>query len=144
MEGKLNYQIKTGVVVNSIKGSAETNYRTGNVEVTPENLGITVVNNTEDAEKSVKEATKLTTGRNISITGAVTGTATQFDGSQDIAISTTVDATKLSGQVPISNVHNYEAALNDIKQLKIDVVKSTPILWHELKDLRDSGQLVLN
>lgn len=42
-------------------------------------------------------ATKLQTARTISLTGAVTGTATSFDGSKNITISTTaVDGTKVS------------------------------------------------
>ena len=53
---KLN-TIENGAQKNTItgvKGSAETNYRTGNINITPANLGITVVNNTTDANKSVK------------------------------------------------------------------------------------------
>lgn len=41
----------------AVKGNAETYYRTGNVNITPANLGITVVNNTADSDKSVKHAT---------------------------------------------------------------------------------------
>lgn len=41
----------------AVKGSAETSYRTGNVNITPANLGITVVNNTADSDKNVKHAT---------------------------------------------------------------------------------------
>lgn len=40
-----------------VKGSAESTYREGDVNITPANLGITVVNNTKDANKSVKYAT---------------------------------------------------------------------------------------
>lgn len=43
--------------VTGVKGNAETAYRTGNVNITPANLGITVVNNTKDADKNVKHAT---------------------------------------------------------------------------------------
>lgn len=52
--------IETGAQVNTltgVKGSAEDTYRTGNVNITPANLGITVVNNTSDADKSVNYAT---------------------------------------------------------------------------------------
>ena len=51
--------IATGAQVNTItgvKGNAESSYRTGNVNITPANLGITVVNNTADNAKSVKYA----------------------------------------------------------------------------------------
>ena len=42
--------------ITGIKGSSESNYRTGNVNITPANLGITVVNNTADKDKSVATA----------------------------------------------------------------------------------------
>lgn len=60
LSNKLN-GIATGAQVNTItgvKGSSETNYRTGNINLTPANLGITVVNNTADANKSVAYADK--------------------------------------------------------------------------------------
>lgn len=46
--------------VTGVKGSAETEYRKGNVNITPANLGITVVNNTADANKNVASAVKAT------------------------------------------------------------------------------------
>lgn len=46
----------SGSGVTGVKGSSETSYRTGEVNITPDNLGITVVNNTADANKSVKHA----------------------------------------------------------------------------------------
>ena len=50
-------------------------------------------------------ATKLATARTIAISGAVTGTATSFDGSANVAITTTsLDATKLSGTVPAARL----------------------------------------
>lgn len=50
-------------------------------------------------------ATKLATARTIGINGAVTGTATGFDGSGNVTIPTTaVDATKLDGIIPKANL----------------------------------------
>lgn len=46
--------------VTGVKGNAETAYRKGNVNITPANLGITVVNNTADANKNVASAVKAT------------------------------------------------------------------------------------
>ena len=43
--------------ITGIKGSSESSYRTGNVNITPANIGITVINNTLDSNKSVKYAT---------------------------------------------------------------------------------------
>lgn len=55
VDGK--WDILAGTPVTGIKGSAETTFRHGNINITPENLGITVVNNTADSDKSVKYAT---------------------------------------------------------------------------------------
>ena len=51
-------------------------------------------------------ATKLQTARTIAISGAVTGTATGFDGSADIAIATTaIDGSKIStGTIPAARI----------------------------------------
>ena len=49
----------------AVKGDAETSYRTGNVNITPANIGLGNVNNTADANKSVASAAKLTTARTI-------------------------------------------------------------------------------
>ncbi len=68
--------------------------------VTASSLGLGNVENTADADKSVATAAKLTTARTIALSGAVTGTATSFDGSKDIVINTTiVDASKLTGTI---------------------------------------------
>lgn len=59
--------------------------RTGNVILTKADVNLSLVDNTSDADKNVLSATKLTTGRNISLSGAVTGSVL-FDGSSDITI----------------------------------------------------------
>ena len=43
--------------VTGIKGNAESSYRTGNVNITPANIGLGNVDNTADKDKSVKSAT---------------------------------------------------------------------------------------
>lgn len=69
---------------------------TGSAALTKTDLELGNVDNTADAEKSVKSAGTLTTARTIGISGAVTGTATEFDGSQNITINTTsVDGSKI-------------------------------------------------
>ena len=42
--------------VTGVKGNAETEYRKGNVNITPENIGLGNVDNTKDADKTVKHA----------------------------------------------------------------------------------------
>jgi hypothetical protein len=43
--------------VTGVKGSSESSYRTGNINITPANIGLGNVNNTADSAKSVKYAT---------------------------------------------------------------------------------------
>lgn len=51
-----DYSAPTSSGVAGVKGSAESAYRTGNVNITPENIGLGNVNNTADNEKEVKYA----------------------------------------------------------------------------------------
>lgn len=70
------------------------------VEVNKATIGLGNVDNTADSEKSVASAAKLTTSRTIAISGAVTGTATAFDGTKNITIATTsVDGSQVNGAV---------------------------------------------
>lgn len=65
-------------------------------QLTKNDVGLNAVDNTADANKNVATAVKLKTARNINVSGAVTGTATPFDGSGDATISvTSVNAIKL-------------------------------------------------
>lgn len=47
------WDVLAGATVTGVKGDAETKYRTGNVNITPANIGLDKVDNTPDAEKSV-------------------------------------------------------------------------------------------
>lgn len=57
-----------GSSITGVKGAAETDYKTGNVNITPEDIGLGNVNNTADSEKSVKYARSAGTveWRNVS------------------------------------------------------------------------------
>lgn len=69
---------------------------TGSAALTKADIDLGNVDNTADAEKSVKSAGTLTTARTIGISGAVTGTATEFNGSKNITINTTsIDGSKI-------------------------------------------------
>lgn len=75
----LGYTPGTGsIVYTSVKGDAETEYRTGEVNITKENIGLGKVDNTSDNEKSVLSASKLSNARKI-------GNAS-FDGTKDITL----------------------------------------------------------
>lgn len=79
-----------------VKGSAESTYREGDVNITPANLGITVVNNTADSNKSVKYATSA---------GSATK-ATQ-DGSGNNIVNTYATKSQLSSYATTSQLSNY-------------------------------------
>lgn len=51
------WDVLAGSPVTGVKGSAETTYRRGNVNITKENLGLDKVENTADSEKKVSHAT---------------------------------------------------------------------------------------
>jgi hypothetical protein len=73
-------------------------------------VGLGNVDNTADADKIVASAAKLTTARDISLSGEVSGTAT-FDGSTNVDIAVTVaglDASKLvSGTIDSARLPSY-------------------------------------
>lgn len=48
----------TDTVVSGVKGEAEETYRTGEVNITPVNIGLGNVNNTSDADKPISDATQ--------------------------------------------------------------------------------------
>ena len=75
------WDILAGTPVAGVKGESESSYRTGNVNITKENIGLGNVDNTSDNEKSVLSATKLSTARKI-------GNAS-FDGTKDITLKET-------------------------------------------------------
>lgn len=65
-------------------------------QLTKADVGLSAVDNTADANKNVATAAKLKTARNINVSGAVTGTAASFDGSENATINvTSVNAIKL-------------------------------------------------
>ena len=80
--------------VTGIKGNSESTYRTGNVNITAANLGITVVNNTADKDKSVAYANSAGSANTATTAGTCTGnsaTATNANYSTSAGNSDTVD-----------------------------------------------------
>lgn len=62
----LGYVPGTGSnILTAVKGAAETEYQTGNVNITPQKIGLGKVDNTKDSEKSVLSASKLQAAHNI-------------------------------------------------------------------------------
>lgn len=73
------WDILAGTPVTGVKGEAEENYRTGNVNVTLESLGIGNIDNTADSDKSVKYAKSAG-----SATTATTATKATQDGNGNV------------------------------------------------------------
>ncbi len=57
----VDYSSPSSSGVAGVKGNAESAYRTGNVNITPANIGLGNVDNTADASKNVASAKKLNT-----------------------------------------------------------------------------------
>lgn len=92
--------VSTGVT--GVKGDAEVSYRTGQVNLTPANIGLGNVDNTADASKSVASAATLTTARTID--------GVSFDGSGGIThiATTTTHSTSSSSSNYVVAQSNFE------------------------------------
>ena len=90
--------------VTGVKGSEELDYRTGQISISKENIGLGNVDNTADSEKNVLSATKLATARNINLAGGATGSGS-FDGTNDVTITVSnIDASKITGVLGIEQI----------------------------------------
>lgn len=101
--------IEDGAGANSVigvKGSAETTYRTGNVEITKANIGLGNVDNTADSAKSVAYATSAG-----SATSATSATKATQDASGNTITTTYATKTELTtglaGKSDTGHTHNY-------------------------------------
>lgn len=113
--------------ITGVKGSAESSFRTGNVSLTPANLGITVVNNTADANKSVASATKLTTNAAGSATKPV-----YFSNGIPVACSHSVEKDVPSNAVFTDTHHTSKTIIADSATATsaLDATIENPCLNH--------------
>ena len=101
--------------VYGIKGKYSSDYKTGNVVLTKDDVGLDKVDNTSDSEKVVLAATRLNNPINVSTIGAAVSNTVSWDGSSNLLINvTSLDASKLTGVIPsnmipsqISNIPQY-------------------------------------
>jgi hypothetical protein len=75
-------------------------------DLTRANIGLGSVDNTSDADKNVLSATKLTTARNIAISGDASGTVS-FDGTQNVSI-----------EIALQNI--TDSGSGNLKKISID------------------------
>lgn len=90
--------------VTGVKGSANIDYKTGDISIGKEDIGLDKVENTSDSEKSVLSASKLSTPVNINLNGGITA-STSFDGSKDVNLNiNAINVNYLSGVINKSNL----------------------------------------
>lgn len=78
--------------------------------------------------EAATSANKLSTARTIAINGAVTGTATAFDGTANITINTTsVDASRVKGTLTVDTTGKAAKATQDANGNVIDTTYATAI-----------------
>lgn len=141
--------IAAGAQVNSItgiRGSAEKDFRTGNIVLTPANLGLGNIDDTADADKNVLSATKLTTPVTIGLSGIVTSTPASFDGSKNILIPITgIDMSKATtGILPIErggtgNADGKALGLTEERFLKVNLEYTECATFDGTADQRNIG-----
>lgn len=103
--------IDTGAQKNTItgvKGSSESTYRTGNVSISPANIGLGNVNNTSDADKPISTATQSALNKKQN---NITGGATTIV-SNNLAASRAL-VSDASGKVAVSAVTSTELGYLD-------------------------------
>ena len=94
--------------VTGVKGSSESTYRTGNVSISPANIGLGNVNNTSDADKPISTATQSAlSGKQATITGAATTITDNNLTANRVLISNN------SGKVTVSEVTSAELGYLD-------------------------------
>lgn len=135
--GKLS-GIESGAQVNTItgvKGSTETSYRTGDVNITKANIGLGNVDNTADANKSVKYATSAGSATNDANGKSIAGTyATKAE------LTTHNTATDAHSDIRTS-IANLSSQVQDL----LDVDDSTLEQMEELlQNLQSSETLIAN
>lgn len=133
---------KTGGVT-GVKGDAETAYRKGNVNITKANIGLGNVDNTADANKSVKHATSADSATTAtSATTANSATKATQDASGNVITSTYATKTELqeglAGKSQSKTYNNYQAfvtAVNAMNNTALKVGDNVFIVTQDVPDM---------
>lgn len=110
-KSKLN-AIESGAQVNSItgiKGNAEGSYRTGNVNITPTNIGLGNVDNTSDLSKPISTATQKALDEKVDKIAGKGLSTEDFTGAYKTVLDNlpTNYAPLVDGLVPAANLPSY-------------------------------------
>ena len=108
IQTQLDNKVDKGALVSGVKGDSETSYRTGNVNITKANIGLSNVDNTSDANKPISTATQTALdGKQASITGGAS-TITSSNLTTNRAL-----ISNSSGKVAVSAVTSTELGYLD-------------------------------
>ena len=133
----LGYVPGTGSnIVTAVKGDAEEEYKTGNVNITPASIGLDKVDNTKDNQKAVLSASKLSTERKI-------GNAS-FNGTVDIALDDmgAMSATNPTGTGSFSMNRKADSFVGECSVAEgYETVADAPYSHAEGYDTTASGQI---
>lgn len=135
--------------VTGVKGDAETDYRKGNVNITKANIGLGNVDNTADANKSVKHATSADSATTAaSATTANSATKATQDASGNVI--TTTYATKnelrdgLAGRATTKTYENYQAFVTAMGLLPKSELKVGDNIYIKKLDVPDMWVTAVN
>lgn len=139
---------KTGGVT-GVKGDAESTYRTGNVNITKANIGLGNVDNTADANKSVKHATSAdsaTTATSANTANSATK-ATQ-DASGNVITSTYATKNELrdglAGRATTKTYENYQAFVTAVNAMNNTALKVGDNVYIKKLDVPDMWVTAVN
>jgi hypothetical protein len=135
--------------VTGVKCDAETDYRKGNVNITKANIGLGNVDNTADANKSVKHATSADSATTAaSATTANSATKATQDASGNVI--TTTYATKnelrdgLAGKANTKTYENYQAFVTAMGLLPKSELKVGDNIYIKKLDVPDMWVTAVN
>lgn len=135
--------------VTGVKGDAETDYRKGNVNITKANIGLGNVDNTADANKSVKHATSADSATTAtSATTANSATKATQDASGNVITSTYATKNELrdglAGRATTKTYENYQAFVTAMGLLPKSELKVGDNIYIKKLDVPDMWVTAVN
>ena len=139
---------KTGGVT-GVKGDAESTYRKGNVNITKANIGLGNVDNTADANKSVKHATSADSATTAtSATTANSATKATQDASGNVITSTYATKNELrdglAGRATTKTYENYQAFVTAVNAMNNTALKVGDNVYIKKLDVPDMWVTAVN